>query len=246
MLSFGCTRVELGIQTVYEKVLQITHRGHTLKDSIDSIRILKDLGLKLNFHMMPGQPSVSRKEDLESLQQIFTDSDFQPDMIKIYPTLVMPGTQLFEQYKAGTYKPLQTNEAAEMIVEAKKTVPKYCRIMRIQRDIPTNLSLGVVDKNNLRQIAEKRMEEKHIKIRDIRARESGINSGKGIEVDYSNVELKTLEYEASKGKEVFITFDDKTNEQSSAIHKEEDRILQAIGVGAIYERDDSGHDESTG
>ncbi|NQU98605.1 tRNA uridine(34) 5-carboxymethylaminomethyl modification radical SAM/GNAT enzyme Elp3 [Candidatus Woesearchaeota archaeon] len=202
MLDYGCTRVELGIQTTYDDVLRAINRGHGLKESIESIRTLKDLGFKINYHMMPGLPGVTKEKDLESLKEIFENSDFKPDMLKIYPTLVMPGTPLYAQYKKGKYKPITTAIAADIIVEAKKFVPKYCRIMRIQRDIPTKVTEAGVDRTNLRQYVEKLQKEKGVVCNCIRCREIKRKEIKG------KPKLKVLEYEASKGKEFFMSFVD--------------------------------------
>ncbi len=202
MLKLGCTRVELGIQTLYDKVLKETHRGHTLKDSWDSIRILKDLGFKLNFHMMPGLPGVSKEEDVWCYKELFENPLYRPDMLKVYPTMVMPGTKLNLDYKQGKYKPLDDEEAADILSEMVKYVPEYCRIMRVQRDIPTKYSEDGVTKNNLRQLVEKKMDEKGYELKDIKAREIG---NKSIE---DPVSLKTVEYESSEGKDFFISLVD--------------------------------------
>ena len=171
MLRYGVTRVELGVQTTYDEVLKKMNRGHTLKETIESIKTLKDLGFKINIHMMPGLPGVSRKDDLRSLKQIFSDEDYKPDMLKVYPTLVMPGTPLYELYKKGLYKPIDIDDAAKMIVEMKKIVPKYCRIMRIQRDIPTKFTKAGVNKTNFRQYVEQLQIEKNVSCNCIRCRE---------------------------------------------------------------------------
>jgi elongator complex protein 3 len=205
MLALGCTRVELGVQTTFEEPLILTHRGHSLNNSIESIRTLKDLGFKLNFHYMPGLPGVAREKEVEGFKQLFASSDFQPDMLKIYPCMVMPGTLLYDDYKAGKYTPLETKEAAELIAEFMRYVPKYCRVMRVQRDIPTYRTEAGVDRTNLRQYLEKVMQEKGIVSNDIRAREI-----KGEVAGEWN--LKVIQYDASHGKEFFIeavTEDDK-------------------------------------
>ena len=173
MLRLGCTRVEIGIQSVYDNVLEITHRGNTVQDNIESIRILKDLGFKILTHYMPGLPETSRKEDFAGMVQLFENQDYRPDMLKIYPCMVMPGTKLYEQWKAGEFKPLSTKEAAKLIAEFKRYVPEYCRIMRVQRDIPTNVTSAGVDKTNLRQYVEEVVKKKKIKCRCIRCREIG-------------------------------------------------------------------------
>src|SRR3989344_2859162 len=111
MLEYGTTKVELGVQTIYDDVLKFTHRGHNLQDSIESIQILKDLGFKLNFHMMPGLPNVTKEQDINAFKEIFENPSYKPDMLKIYPCLVMPGTPLYRLWKLGKYKPISTEEA---------------------------------------------------------------------------------------------------------------------------------------
>lgn len=202
MLGLGCTRVELGIQTLYEDVLKDVHRGHTLQDTKDSVRILRDLGFKLNFHMMPGLPNVSSQMDIDCFKELFENSDYRPDMLKIYPTMVMPGTKLYLDYKKGIYTPLGTYETAEVVAQAMRFVPKYCRIMRVQRDIPTKFSKGGVDKNNLRQIVEEKIKEKNIDLVDIKAREIGRDEIK------EPVDFEIIEYGASGSKEFFISLKD--------------------------------------
>lgn len=96
ILHLGATRVELGVQSVFDSVLSQMNRGHTVTDSIAATRIAKDAGFKVCYHLMPGLPGSSEKKDLETFHRIFTDHRFKPDMIKIYPTLVTKGTQLYD------------------------------------------------------------------------------------------------------------------------------------------------------
>jgi len=202
MLKLGCTRVELGVQTLYDDVLKETHRGHTLQETKDSIRILKDLGFKLNFHMMPGLPKVDREKDVWCYKELFDNPDYRPDMLKIYPTMVMPGTKLYLDYKQGNYSPLDTNDAADIIALATNEVPRYCRIMRVQRDIPTKHSKGGVNKNNLRQLVEEVIKKKNFKLEDIRSREIG---RKEITLP---VDFEIIKYDSSKGVDYFISLKD--------------------------------------
>ena len=202
MLRLGCTRVELGIQSVYDDVLKKIQRGHTINDSIDSIRSLKDLGFKLNFHMMLG---INDSRELQGLKELFINEDFRPDMLKIYPCMVLKGTKLYEDYKKGRYHPLNTKDATEIISEFKRDIPPYCRIMRIQRDIPTSITEAGPDKTNLRQYVDKLLKEKGIKCHCIRCREIGRNIKQG------KVKLNILEYNASQGREFFISLEDENS-----------------------------------
>ncbi|MBR9676072.1 tRNA uridine(34) 5-carboxymethylaminomethyl modification radical SAM/GNAT enzyme Elp3 [Candidatus Woesearchaeota archaeon] len=203
LLRLGCTRVELGVQSVYDKALKKIDRGHTVKDSVNSIKVLKDMGFKLNFHVMPGLPGIKYDEDLTGLKKIFGDENFRPDMLKIYPCMVIPGTKLFKEYKAGKYTPLSTSQAAKMIAEFKKSIPAYCRVMRIQRDIPTYKTTSGVDMTNLRQEIEKHKPFCEC----IRCREVGHVQRKTQKTP-KNVEIRTYQYEASDGLEFFISAED--------------------------------------
>jgi elongator complex protein 3 len=210
MLRLGCTRVEIGIQTIYDEVLLKTHRGNTVADNVESIRILKDLGFKINAHIMPGLPYTTEEMDKIMLKTIFGSEDYRPDMLKIYPCMVMEGTKLFEEFKKGLFTPLSTAQAAERIAWFKQFVPEYCRIMRVQRDIPTFMTEGGVDKTNLRQYIEAELKKQGIVCRCIRCREPGHQKKKLKPV--AQTHLRVAQYRASEGEEFFITFEDKDND----------------------------------
>ncbi len=207
MLRLGCTRVELGIQSVYDDVLKKIKRGHTAKDTIRSIRTLKDLGFKVAGHYMPGLPNVDEEKDLAGMKELFTNSDYKPDMLKLYPCMVTKGTKLYDEWKKGKFKPLNADSAAKLIVKFKRYVPEYCRIMRVQRDIPTYQIAAGVEMTNLRQFLA---EKYHPKCRCIRCREP-----KGRKIDWNKVKIKVDEYGASRGKEFFI----------SAVDSEKDLLI---------------------
>jgi elongator complex protein 3 len=199
MLSLGATRVELGVQTTYDSIFKKIQRGHTVQDVIDATRIAKDAGLKVLYHMMPGLPGSTTEKDLASFKKIFTDSKFMPDMIKIYPTLVISGTELYKEWKKGKYKPLDSAQAAKLLSKIKKLVPPWVRIMRVQRDIPTNLIAAGVQHSNLRQLAK-------AKCKCIRCREVGHQLRQGNVPE--NIKIKTKKYFASGGTEYFISAED--------------------------------------
>jgi len=199
MLSQGCTRVELGVQSVYDSALLRIKRGHDTLATKSSVRLLRDLGFKLNFHYMPGLPGVGFEEDLAGLKELFSNPDYRPDMLKLYPCMVVKDSELYLDFKAGRFKPMETEEAAKLISMFKPSVPQYCRIMRVQRDIPTENTEGGVDRTNLRQIIFAKMKEAWTTCHCIRCRETGRNE------DKSPPSLKVIEYEASGGREFFIS-----------------------------------------
>jgi len=204
MLKLGCTRVELGIQSVYEETLLRIQRGHTAKQTQESLRILRDLGFKVAGHYMPGLPGLNKQKDLEGMKQLFSDPNYRPDMLKIYPCMVAKGTKLYEEYKRGEFKPLGADEAAKLISDFKPFVPEYCRIMRIQRDIPTKQLVAGVEMTNLRQYLKQKYP---VKCRCIRCREPRDNK-----IDWKKVKIKVSEYEASQGTEFFISAEDEKND----------------------------------
>ncbi|MCD4666516.1 tRNA uridine(34) 5-carboxymethylaminomethyl modification radical SAM/GNAT enzyme Elp3 [archaeon] len=206
MLKLGATRIELGIQSVYDNVLKKIKRGHLTNKTKEAIKILKDYGFKILLHIMLGLPKSPREKDIEMFKELFSNEFYKPDMIKIYPCLVMPGTKLYQDYLKGNFKPITTKEAAEVIAEGKKYIPTYCRIMRIQRDIPTTLISSGIDKSNLRQYVLKELEKKKIKCKCIRCREVG----RAEKLD--KVEIIVKKYKASSGTEYFISAEDKKND----------------------------------
>ena len=209
MLKYGATRVELGIQSIYEDVLEKVERGHTVKDSIEATRILKDSGFKIVYHIMPGLPGSDWDRDIEMIKEVFSNPDFMPDMLKIYPTLVVKGTKLYEWWKQGKYHALSDEEAIELISEMYRYIPKWVRVMRVQRDMPAKYIEAGPKKGNLRELVEKRCKEKSIPIREIRYREVGIKLLKeGIEPDPKRLTITRTVYEASGGVEVFLAVED--------------------------------------
>jgi elongator complex protein 3 len=213
MLSMAVTRVELGVQNIYNDIYKLVDRGHTVQDVIESTRILKDAGLKIVYHLMPGLPGTNFKRDLAAFKEIFTNSDFKPDMIKIYPCLVIKGTKAYEWWKKGEYEPYSTAEAAELIVELKKIIPPWVRIMRVQRDIPAFLIEAGVNRSNLRQLVLQKLKEQKIRCRCIRCREVGHRLlMDNVKPNPNNIKISTMREKASEGEEIFISAEDPNND----------------------------------
>ncbi len=205
MLDLGGTKVEVGVQTTYERINREMHRGHGTQASIDANRRLRDSAFKVGFHMMPGQPGMSQEMCREDFRQLFDSPEWRPDYLKIYPTLVVEGTRVYDMWKREDFEPLDNETAADVVADAMNEIPKYCRLQRVQRDIPADFIEGGVWKSNLRQLAQQRAEEKGYEIRDIRAREVGHNDA---DPDPAEITLDTMEYEAGGGTERFISFED--------------------------------------
>jgi elongator complex protein 3 len=203
MLSLGGTKVELGVQSISDEALLRMKRGHTVEDTVNANRALRDAGLKVGFHMMPGLPRTTPAEDLEVFRDLFQDNRFRPDYLKIYPTLVVEGTELYELYRRGEYAPLGDEDAAELVSRIKALLPPYVRLQRVQRDIPAQLIVAGVKKSNLRQLASLKLKRRGGRCRCIRCREAGLRG-----VVEGSFELKHETYEACGAEEHFFSFED--------------------------------------
>ncbi|MDH7517638.1 MAG: tRNA uridine(34) 5-carboxymethylaminomethyl modification radical SAM/GNAT enzyme Elp3 [Candidatus Thermoplasmatota archaeon] len=209
MLRLGATRVELGVQSVYDDVYKLVNRGHTVKDVVEATRIAKDSGFAVIYHMMPGLIGSNFDRDLKAFETIFCDDRFKPDAIKIYPTLVMPGTKLYNMWKQGDYKPYSLDEIIELIIQIKKRVPRWVRIQRIQRDIPANKIAEGVKLGDLRLLVQKQMKKKKVHCKCIRCREVGHVQYKSKRIsNKTDVKLVVDRYKASEGEEIFLSFED--------------------------------------
>jgi len=207
MLSMGGTQVELGVQALSDAVYRRVLRGHTVAYVARSTAILRDSGFKICYHMMPGLFSTP-SQDVGYFKTLFSDERFRPDMVKIYPVLVMRGTPLHAMWKRGEFEPYSTEEAAEVIADAVRFIPPYVRVPRIQRDIPSPLVAAGVKNSNLRQIVDKLLEERGERCRCIRCREIGSGERKGIANSGLSLEMTRQEYLAAGGKEIFLSFED--------------------------------------
>jgi len=211
MLKMGVTRVELGVQTLYNDIYKKMERGHKIQDVIYANKILRDSGIKVAMHFMPGLLSTP-EEDYEMFKEVFTNPSFKPDMLKIYPCLVTKGSKLYDQWIKGKYTPYTDKEAVDLIVKIKKILPKWVRTMRIQRDIPAKLIEAGVKKSNLGELVYNRLDEENISCKCIRCREVGhrLNKSKeNLEVAIDDFKLFQEEYEATDGKEIFLSYEDK-------------------------------------
>lgn len=213
LLSYGCTRVEIGIQSIYNDVLNKVKRDHSIEETIKSIQISKDACFKIIGHVMPFLPGSDFKKDLNMFKEIFTNPDFMIDEFKIYPCVVVPKTELYEQWKRGEYQPPTLEEAVDLIVEMKKIAPPWVRFRRIFRDIPAPDIAAGPTKSNLRELALEKLKKQGYRCRCTRCREPGhAKKIYGIEPDMSNIKLVRWDYDASHGKEIFLSFEDTKND----------------------------------
>jgi elongator complex protein 3 len=198
--EFGCTRVELGVQIIEDKIYKLVKRGHSVKDVAEATKALRNAGFKIGYHIMPGLPGSNTKKDVDLFKKLFSDEEFKPDQLKLYPCQVMPGSELEKIYFAGKYKPYTREQIEKVLISMLKLVPRYCRVMRVMREIPPEFLVAGTTRIDLRREIEREMREHKIKLNEIRYREVGF-AGKEINLD---LKLKITKYKASKGDEYFL------------------------------------------
>jgi elongator complex protein 3 len=203
MREFGVTRVELGVQIIDDKIYEKVKRGHRVKDVIDTTRELKNAGFKVGYHIMPGLPESNPRKDLKLFKKLFSNSDFRPDQLKIYPCQVMPGSGLEKLYWEKKFKPYSKELIQKILIKMFKAIPRYCRVMRVMREIPPEYLVAGTLRIDLRKDVEEILRKKKKKLKEIRYREIGfaMRDGRKINLD---LKLKITKYKASKGKEYFL------------------------------------------
>lgn len=207
MLLYGCTRLEIGVQSVYEDVARDTNRGHTVKAVQESFCLAKDCGFKIVAHMMPNLPNVDFERDIAQFEEFFENPNFRADGLKIYPTLVIRGTGLYELWKTGRYRSYAPSLLIDFLAQILAMVPPWTRVYRVQRDIPMPLVTSGVEHGNIRELALARMAEYGTKCRDVRTREVGIQEIHH-KVKPEQVELIRRDYFANGGWETFLSYED--------------------------------------
>ena len=199
MLDLGVTKVELGVQHVDDEILTYNRRGCTVADAVEANTLLRDAGFKVGFHMMPNLPHSTIESDRAMFETIFSDPRFKPDFLKIYPTLVTPGSEIKEHWERGIYSPYPEDELVDLIAYAKSLIPEFTRLQRIQRDIPAKLIVAGSKHSNFRQLAQNRLTATGRHCRCIRCREIGRLPS------VAEAEIQVIPYEACGGTEHFIS-----------------------------------------
>ena len=197
----GCTKVQIGIQSLDDVVLVANRRGHDVEATRRAMAKLRAAGFKLHGHWMPNLLSSSPDSDRVDYLRLWNDPGIRPDELKIYPCSLIETAELMKWYRSGDWRPYETDELADLLADCLAATPEYCRLTRVIRDIPGD---EIVDGNqvtNLREVVERRMESRGRRSHDIRAREVRRSV-----VDPKSLRLKTMQYETGIGREVFYQF----------------------------------------
>jgi elongator complex protein 3 len=204
LLDAGVTRVEIGVECLHDEVLESVGRAHSTGDVERATREARDRGLKVCYHLMLGLPGMNPGRDLEDFRRLWNEEAYRPDLLKIYPTLVLPGTGLYEEWKAGRYAPYDAATAAALLADMKRELPSWVRIQRIQRDIPARLIAAGVRTSNVRQAALARLRAEGRPCRCLRCREAGRRATPPPDAFL----LNETSYPAGGGRETFFAWED--------------------------------------
>jgi elongator complex protein 3 len=202
----GCTKTQIGFQSLSDEVLEKNHRGHDVAATRYAVKLLRQAGFKIHAHWMANLYGATPETDIEDYQKMFSDPDFKPDELKVYPCSLIETAELVDYYNAGKWKPYDHQELLEVVSTAIYETPEYCRLTRIIRDIPSP-DIVVGNKfTNFREMAEKELERKKLIKKDIRSREI-----KNQQVTRDEIELKVITYQVQTGTEKFLQFVTKDN-----------------------------------
>lgn len=203
LAALGATKIEIGIQCLDDRIYALNQRGHTIADVARCMQLLKDACFKINAHMMPNLYGSTLERDYEMMKEVFDNPAFRPDWMKIYPTMVVPYSVLEKMYKRGEYTSYTDDELLELLIRMTPLMPHYCRVTRIYRDIPAPSIVSGSKVSNIRQVLDAELRRRGLTCRCIRCREV-----REALVDPAKLVMNTYEYDASGGKEFFISWDE--------------------------------------
>jgi len=229
MRELGATRCEIGVQTINDKILKLNKRGHLVEQIIKATKLLKDAGFKISYHLMPNLPGSTTAKDLAMFKKIFTDQNFQPDMLKIYPCVVTKTSELYKWLKHGKYKPYSDKQLLELLIKIKKIIPPYVRISRLIRDIPKESIMAGNKISNLRQLIQEEFKKTGQVCQCIRCREARNKT-----FSLNGLKLIIRKYNASDNLEYFLSYESKDKKTLFAFLRlritknPDDKLLKAL------------------
>lgn len=203
----GATKVQIGVQSLDDEIQKLNKRGHGRKETAEAFRILRLAGFKIHAHWMPNQYGSSVEGDIKDYHRLW-EKEFRPDELKIYPTSIITNTKLNELYENGDYVPYAYEELLKVLTDTMEATPRYCRLTRVIRDIPSSDIVAGNKYSNFRQIAEQKLKQEGRYCSCIRCREI-----KQKDVLEEDLETEIIKYDTSIGKEVFLSYKTKSEDK---------------------------------
>jgi elongator complex protein 3 len=198
--KLGATKIQIGIQSLNDEVLKLNKRGHDTQKTIEALDLIRRAGFKIHGHYMPNLYGSNPEMDILDFEKMFSEIEFRPDELKIYPCSLIKTAELMKYYNQGLWKPYTQDELGEVISHHILTTPRYCRLTRIIRDIPSTDIVVGNKLTNFRQIAENLIKKSGKKVNEIRSREIKTK-------EYENsITTKITEYETKSSLEYFIEY----------------------------------------
>lgn len=197
----GATKVQLGVQSLDDRLLALNRRGHTVAETRRAMGLLRLAGFKIVAHWMPNLLGATPEGDLADFRRLWEDPAMRPDELKIYPTALLPDTELHQRWRGGEYEPYDEETLVALLIRCKTLIPPYCRVNRLMRDIPAPNIVAGVKKSNLRQIVQQHMARQGLACRCIRCREV-----RGEPIDADSLRLERLDYETDTTRESFLQY----------------------------------------
>lgn len=201
--NLGCTKIEVGVQTTNNDILELNKRGHLIEQTIQATKLMKDAGFKVCYHMMPNLPGSDFEKDVKMFKDLFSLPEYQPDLIKVYPCVVTEFAEIAKWWREGKYTPYTDKELVKLLLEIKKDFPEYVRVIRVIRDIPAESIIAGSKVSNLRQLLHDQMKKEGVECQCIRCREIRSQA-----FDINDIQLIRRDYNASGGKEIFLSYED--------------------------------------
>ena len=197
----GATKVQLGIQSLDDRILALNQRGETTVEQKRAIRLLRLAGFKLHLHWMPNLLGATPESDHADFAKLWSDPAYRPDELKIYPCSLIEGTELYSIWQRGEYRPYADEELTNLLVDCKRIVPRYCRLNRVIRDIPSTYIAAGSKRSDLRLAAQRAMKERGLKCNCIRCREV-----RHEKISPDELRLDVLSYDTDATREHFLSF----------------------------------------
>lgn len=197
----GCTKVQIGFQSLNDAVLRLNKRGHTVAATRRAVKLLRQAGFKIHAHWMPNLYGSSPEADIEDYRRMFDDPDFRPDELKVYPCSLIESAELMQRYEDGSWRPYSHDELLNVLAACFRLTPEYCRLTRVVRDIPSTDIVAGNQMTNFRQVVENELTKNGQRSPDIRAREVRFRK-----VESAGLHLDELAYDTSCSQEIFLQF----------------------------------------
>jgi elongator complex protein 3 len=201
MRRLGVTKIQVGVQSLDDRILALNHRGHSTEDTRRAFRWMRAAGFKIQAHWMPNLLGSDPESDRADFRRLFEDVSLRPDEIKIYPTILVKNSPLYAFYERGEYRPYAHEELLELLAAIKPLIPPYCRVNRLARDIPVQHVAAGNKRSNLREDAQRLLAARGARCRCIRCREV-----RGVKVSREELHLDELSYAAGAAQERFLSF----------------------------------------